>query len=267
HVGAVNALPDPLTTRLLEPLNDDGSFNFVAALDKGYREGIDPQRNAAMLLLQILPTPGRIEIRDTLYQQLGIIGPPDGQGFMRPRAFLESLKNPSAGATEKVDPPAAVKDDDEDEDAPTPEETRFMEQLLVLAKKPWKPADYPDVAKWLELNRQALEDIALAVDRKRFYVPMVSGRQPEVLPKVSLPYLAPMREAGRALAARATLRLADGYIEGSIQDVMTLYRLGRLLRQPPILLCQFTGNALETLANDTTSTLANHPTLNWGMPA
>ncbi len=258
--GTIFATPGPDTTRQLEPLNADGSFNFVAALDQGYGSEIEPQRNAAVLLLQILPTPGRASIRDVIYQRLQIIGPPAGQGFIRPRAFLESEVTTPANETAAT-VPSQVKNDTDDEDTPTEAEKQFMELLQTLARKPWTESEQPQVARWLELNRQALEDIAAAVERKRFYVPMVSGREPEVLPKVSLPYLTPMREAGRALAARATLRLTSGYVEGSIQDVLVIYRMGRLLRQPPILLCQFTGNTLETLANETTSVLADHPAL------
>ncbi len=259
--GPIFATPGPDTTRQLEPLNADGSFNFVAALDQGYGNEIEAQRNAAILLLQILPTPGRASIRDAIYQRLQITGPPASQGFVRPRAFLESESPTTSNEPTTTAANQAQSNTDEDEDTPTEAEKQFMELLQTLARKPWAESEHPQVARWLELNRQALEDIAAAVERKRFYVPMVSGREPEVLPKVSLPYLTPMREAGRALAARATLRLSSGYVEGSIQDVLVIYRMGRLLRQPPILLCQFTGNALETLANETTSVLADHPAL------
>lgn len=88
--GSILATPAKQTTRLLEPLNQDGSLNFVAALDDGYRREIDPQRNAAVPLMQIMPIPGRADIRHKIFEGLGITGPAPGQGFIRPRAYLIS---------------------------------------------------------------------------------------------------------------------------------------------------------------------------------
>ena len=40
------------TTVLLGPLNPDGTVNYVAALNQMYGEGVTPENNAAVLLIQ-----------------------------------------------------------------------------------------------------------------------------------------------------------------------------------------------------------------------
>ena len=75
----------PETTRILEPLNPDGTVNYLEAINSRYSKGVTPENNAAILLLQLVGPeilPG--EIRDTALKRLGIAElPQEGKYFRR----------------------------------------------------------------------------------------------------------------------------------------------------------------------------------------
>ena len=61
------------TTVLLGPLNPDGTVNYVAAMNQMYGEGVTPENNAAVLLIQAAgPDCLRPATRQRILEELGI---------------------------------------------------------------------------------------------------------------------------------------------------------------------------------------------------
>ncbi len=211
----------PGTTVITAPVNPDGTVNYVAALDAEAGEGVTPENNAAIPLLKALG-PGMIgqDVRAETFRRLGM--PP----LAKKGAYFVSWRSWVAGnADESAD-----------------------EQMTKALEAPWAGKDLPAVAGWLSENAAALDKVAAAAKRPRYYVPLVSTSDPPAVLDVLMPQLGSLREAGRALAARALNRAHRGRMDQAWADVLAVFRLGRLLSHRPGLVERLVAVGLEQTA-------------------
>jgi len=233
----------PETTYFTEPVNPDGTVNYVAALNRLMSEGVTPDNNAAVLLLKaqgpdVLP----VGTRKRILRRLDLSDLPlDGNYAVRldvydRRKTMEALE---AGIQR---PKTSSKD--------------LKKMLTQACQGPWSAEDFPLLAEWLEANRHPLALAVEASKRPRYYLPLASAESPESLGDAMWqwhPGLYPLRVA---LTARAMKSLQGGDMDGMQADLLACHRLARLVGRSPT--WPSVGGALhfESILLDTDFTVA-----------
>ena len=227
----------PETTFITGPLREDGTVDYVAALNEMCSEGVTPENNAAVLLVQAFgldPIPG--EIRERFFQRLGVPWiPMEGHGLERFEAYFEreALKAAPKGE-EPADPSEAAG--------------KQYEQIM---ERPWSKEEFPVAARWLAENGPQIDLVVAASKRPRCYVPLVAEPdRPGTLLSVPLPLLEETREAARCLRIRAMHRIHSGQIEEAWQDLLACHRLARLVSQRPTLVDGLVAIAIDGIATE-----------------
>lgn len=219
------------TTYFTEPLRPDGGVDYVAAFNKRLSEGVTPENNALIPLLQATgPKDIHKNIRKRYFQMLGIPELPEEGDYL-----------------------IGFWDLPEYEEAEKQSGDEFFDQKIWgqhqdAVKAPWSKEDYPLWATVLERNEKLLNKVVEGLQRPRFYSPLVS----EILGGAIFSAAnSQLRQTMRLLPARATLRLHEGDVSGAWQDVLAQYRLQRLWSRRP-----FTKDRLVTDVYQHTSAVA-----------
>lgn len=260
------------TTFLTEPLNEDGTINYVAAQNEYYGRGVTPQNNAAVLLLQAVGPQMLVEeTRRRTLAQLGIASLPEGGDyFVGLREYLQA----NLSEDELKRPPKPTTDASEDTirkalpklpgfpffTPPSPAEQQVYYNQENAGKAPWSSEDYPHLAGWLKANEKPLALAVAATARPRFFIPMVSPSDPPSILETS-PNWGAARGMTRALVARAMLKADSGDVERAFADLMAVHRLARLASQTPELIDRFAAISLERTAAQGDCALAASETL------
>ena len=217
------------TTRLLGPLNEDGTVNYVAALNEMYGQGVTPENNAAVLLIQAFGPEELLQAtRERVLELLGMDPLPEtGDYFVSLYEYADSKAPPDDGG-QLFD----TLDNNRDK---------------AMAAS-WSTSDYPQLADWLKSIAGPLDIVTAASKRPRYYVPLVSPSQPPRVFDVGIPHLTVYREAARSLLARAMLRAGEGKCGQAISDLLVIHRLARLICQGHTLIEGLIGLSMEAMA-------------------
>lgn len=237
------------TTYLTGPLNQDGTVNYVAALNEILSEGVTPENNAAVVLAKALG-PDLIsneKVRPAVLVQLGV-GPLPKEGpYFVPLAEYVRKQRPDLLEGKEPGAAGAVSADEV--------EWRMMESL---DKEP-SAEDRSLVGAWLAANELPLALVVEATQKRCFFVPYGSAANPpEVLDGMCTNYRL-LRQAGRAMGMRAALRILDGDFESAWRDTQALYRLAWLCGYQPTFVGYLGGVSLDVLASGVSIRIANHP--------
>jgi hypothetical protein len=130
--------------------------------------------------------------------------------------------------------------------------------------RPWTSEQIPPAAEWVANNQKPLDMVVAASRRPKFYSPSPSflNNQPDLLVSILLPGIARIREAARGLSIRAMWNLGEGRPMDAWTDILSIYRLSRLLvGQGRFLVEQLVGIALDSMANSAAQTLLASPDL------
>jgi hypothetical protein len=196
------------TTWATRPVREDGTVDYLAALNARMADGVTKGNNAAILLLKAL---GPGEDRDGIASELGVKLPEKGDHYV-------SL---------------AVLDHD-------PAEKAFL---------PWKPKDLPEVAEWLANNKAALDLVAEATKRPKFFMPVVVDDESVTLCHAPFTQsLAEYRDLTNALRIRAMRYLGEGQPQAAQEDLLTAHRLARLVGRTGMMRDHLIALAVDTLA-------------------
>jgi hypothetical protein len=193
------------TTRIVEPLQPDGSIDYLLALDTYYAEGVTPENNAAVPILRAL---GRAALSpnqppDGITDRLGMPHlPEEGDYFIRYEDYCR--QHTAAEEEDPIDPASPIH---------------------------WPLTVKPVTREWITANEKPLALLAEACKRARFFIPFYGGSRPETMMEVLLRHVHLMRDARRPLLSRALLRLEAGDVAGFREDVLTVHRLARLMGQ------------------------------------
>ena len=138
------------TTYLTEPLRADGYVDYVAALNKICSEGVTPENNAVVLLVQAFgPEIFGSDTRQRNYRMLGIEPLPEKGDYLIPY--------------EKFHPEVKTeKDEMEDESKAARDRVEQQEEIDKFYKTmttPWSAKEHPRYAEWLKANQKPLEKI------------------------------------------------------------------------------------------------------------
>jgi RNA polymerase sigma factor (sigma-70 family) len=202
------------TTYITRPLDNDGYVDYETALNEKLGEGVDPQKNANVLLWQALrPVPKRLPMPAEFFRWLKSAEPPQrGEYLLELNRFAkEELELEEGKPTEEI-----------------------FTQRRRTTQRPWVAKDYPQIAGWLKANEKPLAVILEATQRPDYYNPMVSNKSGDegwygligaLMPGVVKCY----REVAPALAARAMLHAGEGRFDAAWEDLLACERLGRLI--------------------------------------
>ena len=205
----------PDTTVIVEPLKPDGTPDYAAYLDRLHGEGVTAETNFAVDLFATMPADRWPEEWDPaeLQRKLGL-------------------------------------DDGWPNVATLPDLPDYIDEAGIYAA-PWTADEHPEAAAWLAGHAATLDHLAAATDKPHYFVPTMVGPD-EPLITFLLPHLGHSRNAARALAARATLRLGEGDLKAAWSDVLAMQRLSVRVRHG-WLLDHLVGISVSSLAANTLS--------------
>lgn len=216
----------PETTVVSGPLSPEGLPDYVEALNQQLSEGISRDENFWALAWQALGNAERSspEYIAAVEKRLGITI------SREPRMVDMAAANGVTGA------------------AANP----IYDQQGKASSAPWKREDYPAIARWLDANAEQLKLLEEAARRPKAYSPLVSNSKPALI-GVLLPHVQRSREMARLLTARSMLRLGEGDVEGSWNDLMTTYRIARHVESGFTLIERLVAVAVRSLATESMS--------------
>ncbi|HDZ22832.1 hypothetical protein LCGC14_0401890 [marine sediment metagenome] len=218
----------PETTYLTGPLREDGTVDYVEALRRLGVDHIATDENAVRLFAQAFgPSLWLPETLDDALAELGLPPlPAGGDYFVRFQKFVKTL-------------PA--------------DQQEFVAAADVLAaaiKTPWSADQYPRIAQWLADIDEPLALIVQGAERPHFCLPVVPHEATTLLDVLLSPHLASLRDADRALTARAMLRAGRGDLDGARSDLLACHRMGRLVGRHWTVLSYMAGIGIERRAYD-----------------
>ncbi len=199
------------TTYITEPKTADGKRvdYFKALEERYYPPEMQTDRNGYRMIVRALG-PGALEgggflkaQRDT-YRKLWL--PTHFEPtmtFQSPEGFFEVYTKKEGLEDERID------------------------EMRARLERPWTLEEMPMMEPWLEENGPFLDLLGEAVQKPAFAIPFVREDEDELLVEVLLPHVQTLRSSARALTARAHYRIGTGDIDGAIDDILTLQRLGR----------------------------------------
>ncbi len=233
----------PETTFITEPLTDDGKWidYFKAFEDRFYPSGMKTDANGYRLIVEKLgPAPRSIddstpeEKNETenrarqIYEKLGLdpnIKPM--LTFEDPHFFIQKHVNERLGDSINIY-----------------EEIKKIEDAVG---KPWTGDEWPMMRDWLQENDAALGVVAEAARKSVFSAPIVYicyGKKITFL-TITFDESHQMRSYARGLAVRARYRIGTGDLDGAIDDIIAIRRLGRHVGQRGFLIDGLIGIVVE----------------------
>ena len=241
------------TTYITEPLRPDGYPDYVAALNQRCSQGVTPENNAMIPMLNAFglhPDFSKHVLepdRQRYFQMLGIAPLPEkGDYYIDLRTFAET--HPAWKRLLDLPP----------NDKNTP-----YEQESATIKRPWSKQKYPFIADWLATNEKPLSLFIEASKRPRSFEPMVPKYDMNSVYGCSLPeYFRPWepyggwldyRECARAIKTQAMAQLYEGKTDEAWAGILASHRLARLSGQGPM--------PWITLLSDTLSDTASRSSL------
>ncbi|MCA9039684.1 MAG: hypothetical protein KDA65_04980 [Planctomycetaceae bacterium] len=217
------------TTYLDEPLIDAETLDYVTALDQIKSEGVTPENNAAVPLMQAFG-PQYIEKPDRpdFFARLGMSVPPEEGNYLISMDEYEATVLDSV--TEAIE--------------------QFEEHQGKAGERMWSREEFPDLADWITQNEIPLDLVHEGLARERFFVPSilpVDTSQGRLIAR-QLPVQQYSRVIARLLLARATLAMQEGRVDAALRDLLDLHRLAMHLLSEKEKMGHFVGIAHEAFA-------------------
>ena len=225
------------TTYVLGPLNDDGTVDYVAAINQMCSKGVTPDNNAAISLIKAIGPDFIVKsVRDRTFKIL-MMPPLPEKG-----EYFQDLKDFEQARAKK-----AMTEPDAD---------AIRERLGKAMEAPWSAKDFPLIAEWLKANEKPLVLVAIAAERPRYYIPSLSSPKQPCMVNVLIPDFRRYKEITRALFARSMLKTGSGDIAAARKDLLIIHRLARLIGQGPTMVDRWVAINIEAFAYGGGTTLA-----------
>lgn len=245
------------TTRVLGPMTSDGKRvdYFLALEEKYYPPEMKTDENGYRMIVRALGCPkrergkfnrktGEMEsldidtelFRRQVYEKLGL--DPDV-----PPALFTEMKEWSNYTAVKEEVEKRKKEDPELKIEPYD----IYNQML---RKPWTLEEFPFMENWLKESAPAIDLLVEAVRKPTFWVPYTRQDEKTSTFESLLPLenMQMFREWARTVSCRARYRLGTGDIDGAIDDIITIHRIGRHAGRQGTLVSALVGIAIEGVA-------------------
>ncbi len=184
------------TTRLTEPVREDGTIDYVAAINKINSEGVTPDNNAFISILKILgPVNIAIDNSKEFLDKLGI---------KKPTGNFLIIPNKINGITYEA------------------------------REKLWTREQHPEMAKWLDSNSEPLSRLSTIVGKDKYYMPYLVDESKDKNSMAALmlfPYLSEIKELCSILATQANMLIAEQQYEKAWKEIKTIYHIGSIMHQ------------------------------------
>ena len=214
------------TTFFTEPLAEDGSVDYAAALNRHFRRDTQPETNAVILLQRAVGPSEKVP--GAYYDELGMEQLPEEGDYLRKldREFL-SEQGLDAVAIEQ-----------------------HLDDYGLRLSQPWRRADDPVMAAWIDLNERPLELVHQAAAKNDYYSPLTRNKESpsgehELLLSILNYQPENMGFISRTLRGRAMMRLGEGNEDGAWSDLLACRRLGRLAMRGPTVFDSLTGHRID----------------------
>ncbi|MFI4862447.1 MAG: hypothetical protein ACIAXF_17410 [Phycisphaerales bacterium JB063] len=215
------------TTFFTGPVRDDGTIDYIAALNAQYGEGIANQDNAYVILVQLFAEQDpdrRVEEEhhwEQTFEVLGIDPPADRVRFSNWNAFAAELGF---------------------------DEREALDHYNMALAGPWSEEDYPEIGVWLEVNEDALLLLREGLEREKFFSPIVSADDDQSLLGAITPNLHHYRQIAKLLLIRFHRDVQRGDVDAAIDLVWLIDRLGYHASAEPTVIGKLVGFSCRRLA-------------------
>jgi hypothetical protein len=165
---------------------------------------------------------------------------------LRVQVYEKLGLDPNVEPTMKIESPWRIIGE-YDKEYPPAEERETLSTKYMKHNSYWTFDDFPMFQGWLEENTAGLDLLAEAVRKPVFFIPYFRAHE-NVPIFESVTYIDAVqvfRDWARALQARANYRLGIGDIDGAIDDMVSLHRLGRHTGRLGFMLPWLVGIAIE----------------------
>lgn len=226
------------TSFIVEPVDTYGDPDYVEALNRQSSTGVSSENNAAVSLMQVIQPP---DISTEAWERaLASLGMESGQVPSKRFVDLRSYCQMRG-----VNP----------DDIYFPEVTD-VESFRSIGNQ----NNHPFLADWVVANEESLGAVREAVACDKFYLPLtVPPRKRESLFNVDIDWVEPLRAIARALVIHASIRLAEGDVDGAIADLLAVHRLGYHLSTHPIAVVNIVSVAISRSAFPGDLAIINSP--------
>jgi hypothetical protein len=236
------------TTVLSEPLRGDGTIDYVRAINARQSDGVTPQNNAAIPLIQavgpdIYPEPAR----PAAFEQLGVEVPPAKGNYIVDWSACVWDHEFKAGHLDVM--PTAKFDE-----FPSPD-PEMLKLDSTASTRLWTDKDYPLLAQCILANERPLALIVEASRRPGMFLPIETSVQDGRMFDLVMPVYAGVRGAGRLLLARATNKAGNGDIDGAMDDVLACHRLATQISQCYTMIEKLVGYFMDREASQAGMTI------------
>jgi len=258
--GRVTYTVGPETTYILGPGDRDGFIDYPRALNDDMSRAVPADANAVVLIVRAVgPKPDGFALPLDFFRWLEMTAPPmQGTYFVGLFEYYRTrLLAPGTGQMK----PIGLTEDKEDPPSRFASANDWQETVQRCARRPWQPADEPEVADWLKGNETPLAVMIEASRRPKYFHPLnATGSDAgtfrligQVMNTVQM-----AREAGTALCARAMARTTAGEYTAAWQDLMACQRLGRVIATGSTFIEVRVGIALVDFATKAQLALLGH---------
>lgn len=223
------------TTRITQPLMPDGTVDYAAALNARMSEGVTPENNAGVLLIQAIGANRIPEAKqEAFFKALGTSVPSHGEPLLLhyTEFVKQHLKQKQTHSEVKISPEP------------------YWDQQTQSMKRPWSRKEFPLVAEWLDVNTDTLKITLNACQSSRLFFPMIV-MEGEILLGESLPLsVSDIRELARLLTSSSMLALHEGQTGKAVEYQLACHRLGLLVGQQPTVIDALVSYAINAMASE-----------------
>ena len=210
-----------------EPVREDGTIDYLAALNKKYSEGVTKENNAFRALYLLLPFENEWDDLQDYHAAMREVLEIGDEEIARSSRFVEWEAFAMARGI--------VRDAaDEIEEA--------------FADDPFAKTIHPDYQAWLDANEPVFVAAGLAVEKTTYWAPMIAEDETGLLIGVLLPHLGHYRALARALDDRASRAVVAGDEARVLDSVNTIRRLALHTSHEPFLISNLVAISLDALS-------------------
>ncbi|MCG6154943.1 hypothetical protein [Rubinisphaera margarita] len=233
------------TTYVTEHLTAAGLPDYVAAINAWRGEGVTPENNAMVPLLEA--SGPHLAGGDAYAAKLAVALeidplPPEGDYLVSLEAFLAKTLKQSPELTEEQRNAASKQ---------------LMDHAQHCVSQPWTAEEFPDIVKWLRSNEAPLAKVHEAAIRPRYFLPVIdqaaasdpSDERRQLLVQTLIGNGSLNREVSRILRTRIMLSLGEKRLDEAERDVLDLHRLARHVAHGWTIIEYLNASALEYAAS------------------